>query len=198
MKCQKQVKQQGFSDQLKQRKKPKPVERMEKKGVDQKKYVSVNGYPKFLINRDGRVFNSERMEFEKEYIYKKHYPIVTLSGDKKYVHRLLAEHFIDNPICKKEVNHKDGNKLNYSLDNLEWATHKENMAHANNTGLRKCSRKMIEAGRKAGQRSRMFSVKEVEMIQHLSAKYTVYKISRLLACSDNVITKIAKGVSYEH
>lgn len=49
---------------------------------------------------------------------------------REYIHRLLARYFIPNPDNKPEVNHKDGNKLNNSLENLEWVTHQENMMHA--------------------------------------------------------------------
>lgn len=51
------------------------------------------------------------------------------------IHRLIAEAFIPNPENKAEVNHKDGNKKNFSLANLEWSTKQENMTHALNTGL---------------------------------------------------------------
>lgn len=52
-----------------------------------------------------------------------------------YVHRLLGFAFIPNPNNKPFINHIDGNKLNNLIDNLEWVTHSENMAHAYKCGL---------------------------------------------------------------
>jgi hypothetical protein len=54
-----------------------------------------------------------------------------------FLHILLAKAFIPNPENKPEVNHKDGNKANNALSNLEWVTHSENMFHANKIGLYK-------------------------------------------------------------
>lgn len=54
---------------------------------------------------------------------------------QKYLHRLLAEHFLPNPENKPQINHKDGNKLNCDLSNLEWVSVQENVIHAYKNGL---------------------------------------------------------------
>ena len=50
-------------------------------------------------------------------------------GKSYYIHRLLAEHFIPNPNNLPEVNHKDENKFNNDLNNLEWCTHQYNSSY---------------------------------------------------------------------
>jgi hypothetical protein len=52
-----------------------------------------------------------------------------------FVHRLVAQTFVEQEESKVFVNHKDGNKLNNSADNLEWVTPSENNIHAVKTGL---------------------------------------------------------------
>lgn len=46
------------------------------------------------------------------------------------VHRLVAMYFLENPDNLPEVNHKDGNKANNSLENLEWVSRSENQIHS--------------------------------------------------------------------
>lgn len=56
-----------------------------------------------------------------------------------YVHRLVAVLFIDNPDNKPVVNHKNLNKSDNSIDNLEWVTHSENNIHMQNAGANRDS-----------------------------------------------------------
>jgi len=53
----------------------------------------------------------------------------------RYIHRLVAQAFIPIVEGKTQINHKDGNKSNNNVNNLEWCTKSENMTHAVNTGL---------------------------------------------------------------
>lgn len=63
--------------------------------------------------------------------------VLCLCGTKKMkkVHRLVCEAFIPNPENKPTVNHKDGDRKNNNLKNLEWATHKEQVDHYWKAGL---------------------------------------------------------------
>lgn len=56
----------------------------------------------------------------------------------EYVHRLVAQTFLETPCpTKTQVNHKDGDKSNNHVDNLEWVTPSENIRHMHKTGANK-------------------------------------------------------------
>lgn len=61
------------------------------------------------------------------------YPKVTLMRDgkkhEKRIHKIVAEHFIPNPDKKPIVNHKDSDRMNHSIDNLEWVDNSGNQLH---------------------------------------------------------------------
>ncbi len=80
--------------------------------------------------------NEKRTRFAKGRIIRAHkagsgYSQVSLSGTFKhfYIHRLVAEYFIGKIPKGREINHKDGNKLNNTVSNLEIVTPSENLLH---------------------------------------------------------------------
>ena len=90
----------------------------------------------------------------------------------KLLHRLIAEAFLPNPENKPTVNHIDGNKLNDNLDNLEWATSKEQQKHArtilgfNSVISKQCRQRQIELHQRKVKRSDgviFNSIKEASM-----------------------------------
>ena len=105
-------------------------------------WKDISGYEnKYQVSNFGRVKSLPQKHSKKENILKNsvtHYGYLRVNLGRfntRLVHKLVAEHFIDNPFNKKWVNHKDGVKANPHVDNLEWCTPKENSEHAYRTGL---------------------------------------------------------------
>lgn len=95
----------------------------------------------YSINELGEVRNDLTGKLKKPYVNVGNgYMTVDLWWENKPVkltiHRLLAEAFIPNPDGKPTVDHKDGNRLNNSLQNLRWATYSEQNSRFNTAGVR--------------------------------------------------------------
>lgn len=99
---------------------------------------------KYKISSFGRVWNNLKNEECKYYINKcGYYNCSVLYKNKRQnigVHRLVGLHFIPNPDNKPTVNHKIADKSNNKVDNLEWATRKEQMIHVKENNLYPTSR----------------------------------------------------------
>lgn len=116
---------------------------------------------KYYISDTGLIKN-EKGIILKPHKNKNDYPRVGLKRDytgkqvKVFIHRIIAEYFIPNPDNKPEVNHINGDKNDYRIENLEWVTNSENIKHAIKTGLLIPNTKgMIEHNKKFGRYSKM-------------------------------------------
>lgn len=96
---------------------------------------SLIGYEdRYLINKNGEIFNKKTMRKRKSFLDKRGYFRIVLYKNNKpnteKLHRLIAIQYIKNDGNKPCVNHKNSITSDNSLSNLEWCTQAENMQHA--------------------------------------------------------------------
>lgn len=102
-----------------------------------------------------------------------------------YVHQLVAKAFIENVNFKNNINHKDGNKKNNNVSNLEWVTHKENNIHAVATGLT------------TGTKLDEHKVRDIR-IKYKTGKYTQRQLANEFSVSQRLILFVLKGGAWSH
>ena len=117
----------------------------------------------YEVSTDGQVRNRTTKKILKGRLSKNGYLQVSIKIDEtqkfcnRYIHRLVALHFIENPNNKREVNHIDGNKENNTLSNLEWVTSSENQKHRHLIGNKKTSNRHIGMFNKKGEMVKDFN-----------------------------------------
>lgn len=109
-------------------------------------FTKVKSLENYCINEYGLILNIRTRCRIIPSISKKGYLQVCLTNKNTYsIHRLVALTFIENKENKPEVNHKDGNKLNNNISNLEWNTTQENLEHKRINNLGKTLKAKLSA-----------------------------------------------------
>lgn len=146
------------------------------------------------INKDYR--SPANKILKKQCQYKGYYTI-DLHDENGYhkhlIHRLVAEAFIPNPQNKPQVNHKDGDKSNNCVDNLEWCTEKENIVHSIKVlNKKRNTYKQRNAARIVGKTKRKLTLEQAINIrneaQKTKRKDLAKKYNVSLSVIDNIVT----------
>lgn len=105
------------------------------------------------------------------------------------VSRIVAEAFILNPENKPQINHINGIKIDNSIENLEWATAKENVNHAYKTGLK--------IGRR-GEKCNLSKLKNRDVYAILKSNKPQKELSKKHKVSISLISQIKNKIIWKH
>jgi hypothetical protein len=163
----------------------------------------IEGFPDYYVHSDGYVISRKHGK-EIKMIGGNHprgYRMVTLRNNgiqvQRFVHRLVAQHFVDGFKDELQVNHIDGVKSNNAASNLEWVTAKENLRHAVASGLwTSPTDEHYKAMRlKGGMSLAAFTLEEasdiLEMKQVLNL--SCMALAKIVGCSKATIQRLVNG-----
>lgn len=147
---------------------------------------------KYLVSRDGRIFNAITGRELKQQNNGNGYLKVTLTINGKQIqklsHRIVAETYLINKSI--QVNHKDGNKSNNNVDNLEWVTNSENQIHAHKNGLKKNGNQLWNG---------KFTKEQVEQMKGFRKDgMFYYEIAKLFNTTKGTVHAIVNGKRYKY
>ncbi|UPI12194.1 hypothetical protein [Bacillus phage SBSphiJ2] len=151
----------------------------------------------YEVSNTGKIRNVRTKKVLAEDMNSNGYYRVYLYFNKKrkryFVHRLVALAFINNPDQLTVVNHKNGNKLDNSAENLEWTTQSANIKHSYNNGLQR--RPLGEIASKA-----KLTEKDVVDIRNLYAagKHTQLELAKRFGVSEATISGIITRRYWKH
>lgn len=146
----------------------------------------IKGFENYTVSEKGDVFSTITNKQLRQRISKQGYAYVNLYNSEgrktKKIHRLVAETFIKNPNNYTQVNHKDGDKLNNRVNNLEWCTASYNTQHAYDNGLINLD---TEAHRRAARENgKKYRSRKIKLIDLKLNK--VYVFESATQCSEEM------------
>lgn len=156
--------------------------------------MNIKEFSKYTFNKDGSIIGPSGKTLS-YHTCKKGYCRANLKNDagKKrtyLVHRLIAFAFLPNPERKPQINHKDGDKSNNSVANLEWCSNLENNQHASRHALHK---------RGAERPNSKLCYEKVRELKGLrKAGWNFYQLGKRFGIAYQTAHKICNGKSYKY
>lgn len=126
------------------------------------------------------------------------YLIVTMGSSRirrtsKFVHRIVAELFLPNPKGLSDVDHKDGNRANPDISNLEWVTHEENVRRSQERGN--------HIGKATGEKNPRAKLTD-EIVMKLREEYesgvSINTMTKKYGYPWSTISNAVKGITWKH
>lgn len=155
----------------------------------------------YKISSEGRVKSKITNKILKTTINEHGYEVVGLRVKPKKrvtksVHRLVAKAFVENPDPEnyKEINHKDGNKLNNNMFNLEWTDRSGNMIHALKNGLKI----PLKGEKHPGHKQKHTDEKIHEVCKLMEQGRSNKEIHKITGVNKNTINEIRMGKGWTH
>ena len=151
-------------------------------------------FDNYSVSLDGRVINNTTGKCKQPtdnhtgngYLYVDLYKNGKRS--RKYIHRLVAEAYIPNPLNLPYVNHIDGNPKNNNYKNLEWCTARQNVEHANEI-------LGVMNGYKIANQKRRKKVKQIDAVtqKEIAVFESIREAERQTGINSSYISQICRG-----
>ena len=162
-------------------------------------FTKVKSLENYCINEYGLILNIRTRGIVKPSINKNGQLQVCLTNKNTYsIHRLVALTFIENKENKPEVNHKDGNKLNNHVSNLEWNTTQENLEHKRINNLGKTLKAKLSATGINNSQAKLDEEDVIFIRTNCETKIDIKKFSKELDVSIATIYDIKNRRSWTH
>lgn len=166
----------------------------EPSSADELRWTAVHEFPQYKVSSTGQVFGSRGWLLTGEVIPAGYRVVFLYQNGKcypRYVHALVAGAFIGARPDGMTINHKDGDKLNNAMSNLEYVSMSDNVQHAYDTGL---------ALRLTGEQNgrAVLTAEQVGEIRKLAGIETQSAVAERFGISRTHVSSIQRGKVWTH